>query len=71
MLNPDNFYAVSNGFHYDVSSEDHGHLGTFVEYDDVLVAVRDWAEANDWYPELYFVSDHGNVDENPTSYMLV
>ena len=68
---PDNFYASCNGFNYCVGSEDHGYLGTFPHSDAVLNAVRDWAEQNNWYPELYFVSDHGNIDENPTSYMLV
>jgi hypothetical protein len=66
--NPDNFYAVSNGFKYSVGSEDNGFLGDFVEFDDVLEAVREWSEANGYFPELYFVSDHGNVDSNPTLY---
>ena len=71
MQDPNNIYAVSNGFKYSVGSEDHGFIGEFVEFDDVLCAVRDWSEQNNWYPELYFVSDHGNIDENPTSYTLI
>ena len=67
----DSFFAEVRGNKYEVGSIDYGYLGSFVEFDDVLCAVRDWAEANDYYPELYFVSDHGNIDDKPTSYVLV
>ena len=69
-MEQDNFYATSNGFKFSVGSEDHGYLGDYVEYDDVLNAVRSWSEDNNWFPELYFVSDHGDIDDNPPSYTL-
>ena len=69
-MEQDNFYAVSNGFKYSVGSEDHGFLGEYIEFDDVLCAVRDWSETNNWSPYLYFVSDHGNIDDSPVNYLL-
>ncbi len=70
-MDQDNFYAVVRGNKFSLGSEDHGFLGDFIEYDDVLCAVRDWAETNNWFPNLYFVSDHGNIDNQPTNYLLV
>jgi len=66
----DVFYAVTRGSKISLGSPEHGHIGTFVEHDDVLAAMKEWAENNDWFPDLFFVSDHGNIDENATQYLV-
>lgn len=38
------------------------NIGKFVEYDDAVKAIKDWQAKNDFYPNVWFVNDHGNVD---------
>lgn len=38
------------------------HLGEFPDMDDALKAVNDWMEKKKFYPNIYFINDHGNID---------
>lgn len=59
-------FVISNsgplGSKYSLGSQDYGFLGEFDEMDEALLAFKCWCEANNWYPSLYFMSDHGNID---------
>jgi hypothetical protein len=55
----DDCYIESNGFKYTVSCNGK-FIKEFVEMDDALAAVKTWKEANNWYPNTWFISDHGN-----------
>jgi hypothetical protein len=48
-----NIYSVSCGGKY---------INKFVEWEDAMKAVVDWQEANNFYPNIWFISDHGNAD---------
>jgi hypothetical protein len=47
-----NKYSVSCGGKF---------LGDFIEWDDAMSKVITWQEANKWYPNIWFISDHGNA----------
>lgn len=53
-------FISSNGFKLSVSCGGK-HQGDFVEDDDALKCVNDWQKKNDWYPTIWWVSDHGNT----------
>ncbi len=36
-------------------------LGEFAEYTDAENAIRDYMEKSNFYPNIWYVSDHGNV----------
>jgi hypothetical protein len=36
------------------------HIGTFKEYDDALRAVKKWMAQNNFFPNVWHESDHGN-----------
>lgn len=36
-------------------------LGSFTEFDDALDALRERAEGEGYWPNLYYINDHGNV----------
>lgn len=59
----DDIVISSNGWRYNVGSEDYGHLGTFEEWDDAIRTVKDWMEENQHWPQLWFMSDHGNYSK--------
>ena len=52
-------FISSNGFKYSVSCVGK-FIGEFVEMDDALKAVKTWKDSNKWYPNTWFISDHGN-----------
>jgi hypothetical protein len=56
----DDCFIESNGFKYSVSCGGK-FQGEFVEMDDALVKVKEWKQKNSWYPNTWFISDHGNV----------
>ena len=56
----DDCYISSNGWVYSVSCSDK-FIGKFNEIDDALAAVKTWKASNKWYPNTWFVSDHGNM----------
>lgn len=35
-------------------------VGTFTEWDDAEQAAKDWMEKNNWHPNVWIESDHGN-----------
>jgi peptidoglycan hydrolase-like protein with peptidoglycan-binding domain len=37
-------------------------LGEFVEYDDAIAAIDADKEKNQYFPDTFFVNDHGNID---------
>ena len=70
-LSPDNIYfepCGPCGSRYTVGSEDYGFIGIFDTEAEVCEAVRTWADEAGWFPELYFISDHGNISDSPTTY---
>ena len=56
----DDCYIESNGNKYSVSCN-----GKFVketaDMDEALAIVKQWKQANNWFPNTWFVSDHGNM----------
>lgn len=58
---PDDFIISSNGWKYSVGSEDHGFLGEFEEMDDVIENIEEWMKNNNWVPNIWIESDHGNL----------
>jgi len=56
----------SDGNKYSVSCAGE-FLGDFVEYETAMDVIKDWREENGYYPNIWFVSDHGNswkIDDN-------
>lgn len=45
---------------YDLSAEGKS-IGNFSEWDDVMFAATQWMEQNQYWPNIFFVNDHGNV----------
>lgn len=58
----DDIVISSNGWKYSIGSEDHGFIGEFEEWDDAVKAVKEWMKKNNWYPNIWTMSDHGNLD---------
>jgi hypothetical protein len=56
----DDCFIESNGFKLSVSCGGK-FVGEFVEDDDAYKAVKAWKVKNNWYPQTWFVSDHGNM----------
>ena len=46
---------------YNLGSQDYGFLGNFTEMDNALIAFKGWCKENNYFPSLYFMSDHGNL----------
>lgn len=53
-------FIQSNGFKNTVSCGGK-FIGEFVEDEDAEEAVKDWMKKNNWYPNVWFVDDHGGV----------
>ena len=45
---------------YSVSAEGR-HLGEFQDWDDAVEAARRWMDRESYWPDLYYVNDHGNL----------
>jgi hypothetical protein len=56
----DDCFIESNGFKLSVSCSGK-FQGEFVEMDAALAKVKEWKQKNNWYPNTWFVSDHGNI----------
>lgn len=56
----DDCIVSSNGFKLSVSCGGK-HIGEFTEDEQAWQAVRDWKKQNNWFPNTWFVSDHGNA----------
>jgi hypothetical protein len=48
------------GSQYSVGTQ-HKHIGVFNEMEDVEKAIKEWMEKNQFWPNVWFVSDHGNI----------
>jgi hypothetical protein len=55
----DDCFIESNGFKYSVGC-DGKFQGEFVEMEDALNKVKEWKTKNNWFPNTWFISDHGN-----------
>jgi hypothetical protein len=51
------------GNRYSLGSEDYGHIGTFDDFDDALAAFNRWTKKNGYYPNLWYVNNHGNAQQ--------
>lgn len=58
---PDDIVISSNGFKYSVGSEDYGHIGDYEEMEEALESVKNWKKENNYFPTVWFSSDHGNM----------
>jgi len=45
---------------YDVSA-DGKYIDNYSDWKDAILAVKQWMEQNQYYPNMFFVNDHGNV----------
>jgi hypothetical protein len=62
----DDCFVESNGFKLSVSCGGK-FQGQFIEDEDAFNAIKKWKKENNWYPNTWFISDHGNmslVDDN-------
>lgn len=57
----DDIYIRSNGFEYNVSAEGR-HIGTFGDIDDAEYEVQRWMDQHGFYPNVWFVDDHGGIE---------
>ena len=57
----DDCYIESNGSEFRVSCGGK-NINKFQEMEDALAAVRTWKTSNKWYPNTWFISDHGNFN---------
>ena len=55
-------FIESNGSKLSVSAAGK-FIGSFVEDEDAQQSAKDWMNKNNWFPSVWFVSDHGNVSE--------
>lgn len=53
-------FIESNGWKYSVSCGGK-FIGEFNEMDGALNAVKTWKQSNKWFPNTWFISDHGNM----------
>lgn len=58
---PEDITITSDGFRYHVGEVEGKHIGTFSEMDYAELAVHRWMQKNNFYPSVWFISDHGNV----------
>jgi hypothetical protein len=64
-MEEDDCIISSDGFKYNVSCGGK-HLAEFGDMDKALDVVKNWREENQFWPTIWFVSDHGNywpIDE--------
>lgn len=54
-------YISSNGFKYSVSCGSK-FIDNFEEINDAINAIKTWQTENNYYPNTWFVSDHGNIE---------
>jgi hypothetical protein len=56
-------YVISDsrGGGYDVVNE-HKHVGHYKDMDEALSAIEEHMKASNWFPNVYYVNERGNVD---------
>lgn len=47
---------------YNLGSQDYGFIGEFSDWDDAVKAFQKWTKKNNYYPNLWYVNDHGNAE---------
>ena len=56
----DDCVISSDGNKYSVSCNGK-FIHDFIEWEDAMNAVITWQDSNKWYPNIWFISDHGNA----------
>ena len=46
-----------------LGSQGYGFIGEFDEMSQALTAMKAWANENQYWPNLYYMNDHGNIDQ--------
>lgn len=57
----DDYIIESNGFKLSVSRQNTKFLGEVVEESEAYDMIRKDAKKENWYPNVWYISDHGNV----------
>ena len=52
---------ASNGFKHSVGIVNGEFIGEYTEYQDAENAVKDWMTENQFFPNVWNISDHGNA----------
>ncbi|MFP4047898.1 MAG: hypothetical protein ACLFT4_09115 [Bacteroidales bacterium] len=61
MIKDDDIVISSNGFKLSVAEHNGKFIGEFIEDDEAEYAIIQFMNKNDYWPDVWFVSDHGNV----------
>jgi hypothetical protein len=48
------------GSQYSVGTQ-HKHIGTYADSEEMEKAIKEWMDANKFWPNIWYISDHGNV----------
>jgi len=60
MMEPEDYTLTDSRGKTSVGIVDVGFVGEFVEVEDALQAVRDRMERDQFWPNIWWISDHGN-----------
>jgi hypothetical protein len=58
------------GSEYSVGTQ-HEHIGVFPEMEQAERAIKDWMEMKKYWPNVWFVSDHGNISPHTIGASIV
>lgn len=58
------------GSQYSVGTQ-HKHIGVFNDMEDAEKAIKEWMEKNKFWPNVWFVSDHGNISPHSIGASIV
>jgi hypothetical protein len=58
------------GSQYSVGTQ-HKHIGVFDDMEDAEKAIKDWMESNKFWPNVWMVSDHGNISPHKVGSAVV
>jgi hypothetical protein len=59
---PNDIVISSNGWKFNVGSEEYGHIGEFEEENDAYKAAYAWMKKNKFYPNVWLQDDHGGME---------
>lgn len=59
---PDDIVIYCDGNYYHVSEKENKYIGKFGDIRDAEKAILKWMENNKYWPAVWFISDHGNID---------
>lgn len=60
QIEDDDCIIKSNGYDYTVNCAGK-FLGDFEEINDALSTMKNWKQSNKWFPNSWFINDHGNT----------